>query len=133
MFLTIRFVRWQRILTKTLLVMKFTAIFIFLASLTASAKGYSQVTLKEKNVPLQKVFKQIQKQSGYDFLYSFELLEQAGKVSIDVKNVSVIEALEACLKDKPLTYSIVEKTIVVKPRENLAVLTDGEKNYRLLP
>ena len=57
--------------------MKFTGILLFIASLQVTAKGYSQVTLSERNAPLQKVFKQIQKQTGYDFLYSVELLEKA--------------------------------------------------------
>src|SRR6266540_1696352 len=111
MYLTICLFRHRRTLTKTLLIMKFTAILIFSACLVANAKGYSQITLNEKNVPLQKVFKRIQKQSGYDFLFSYELLQQAGKVNIDVRNVTLQQALEECLKDKPLTYTIVEKTI----------------------
>lgn len=99
--------------------MKFTAILLFVACLQAGADGYSQITLSEKNVPLQKVFKQIQKQTGYDFLYSVELLQHAGRVTIDVRNVSLDKALELCLKDKPLGYSIVEKTVVIKPIEEI--------------
>ena len=101
--------------------MKFTAILIFIACLQVSAKGYSQITLSEKNVPLQKVFKQIQKQTGYDFLYSVELLQESGKVSIDVKNVSLEEALQECLKGKPLTYSLLARTIVIKPKDEIRV------------
>ena len=107
--------------------MKFTAILLFAACLQVSATGYSQVTLSEKNVPLQKVFKQIQKQTGYDFLYSVELLQQAGKISIDVRNVSVDKALEQCLEGKPLSFSIVERTIVIKPKEEVPVEnTEGD-------
>ncbi|MDQ2753774.1 MAG: SusC/RagA family TonB-linked outer membrane protein, partial [Bacteroidota bacterium] len=95
--------------------MKFTVFLCVLLTVTASAKTYSQITLNEKNVPLQKVFKQIQKQNGYDFLYSYELLQKAGNVSISVHNVSLEKAMEECLKNKPLTYSIVGKTVVVKP------------------
>jgi TonB-linked SusC/RagA family outer membrane protein len=108
-------------LKKTLLIMKFTGILLFIACLQVSAKGYSQITLSEKNAPLQKVFKQIQKQTGYDFLYSVELLEKAGTVSIEVRNVSLEKALELCIKDKPIVYSIVENTIVIKPKEKSLV------------
>ena len=116
MYLTIGSVRKQRMAFKTLLIMKFTVFICLLASVTASAKTYSQITLNEKNVPLQKVFKQIQKQNGYDFLYSYELLQKAGNVSVSVHNVSLEQALEECLKNKPLSYSIVGKTVVVKPK-----------------
>ena len=107
-----RRVQWKKLLC----VMKLTAVILLAACLQVSAKGNSQqISLHEENVSLQKVFKQIQKQSGYNFLYSFEVLSQAGKVNINVKNVSLEEALKQCLKDKPLEYSIVEKTIVIRP------------------
>ena len=96
--------------------MKFTVLFVLLACVTASAKTTAQITLNEKDVPLQKVFKEIQKQNGFDFLYSYELLQKAGNVSINVHNVSLEKAMEECLKNKPLSYSIVGKTIVVKPK-----------------
>lgn len=83
--------------------MKITSIILLSACLTARAKGYAQITLSEKNAPLQKVFKEIARQSGYDFLYSTELMLQAGKVSVDVTNVTLKQAIEACLKNKPLT------------------------------
>ena len=120
----------RRVLTKTclparqaLLIMKFTAILLFAACLQVSAKGYSQITLSEKNVPLQKVFKQIQQQTGYDFLYSVELLQRAGKVSIDLHNASIEKALELCLRDKPLAYSIIERTVIIKPKEEKTTVT----------
>lgn len=54
-------------LTKTLLIMKFTAILLLSAALQVSATGYSQrVTLSEKNAPLEKVFTAIKKQTGLD-------------------------------------------------------------------
>ncbi|MBC7886476.1 MAG: SusC/RagA family TonB-linked outer membrane protein [Ferruginibacter sp.] len=104
----------RRVLTKTLRIMKLTAILLFAASMLASAKGSSQITLSETNTPLQKVFKKIQQQSGYDFLFSYELLQQAGKVSVKVNNVTLQQAVEECLKGKGLTYEIVEKTVVIK-------------------
>jgi len=93
------------------------AIFIFIAGLHVSAKANTQITLSEHNVQLQKVFQQIQLQTGYDFRYNVELLQQAGTISIDVKNVSLEKAMEQCLKDKLLSYSVVQKTIVIKPIE----------------
>ena len=106
-----------KVFTKTLSLMKFMAIFIFIAGLHVSAKANTQITLSEHNVQLQKVFKQIQLQTGYDFRYNVELLQQAGKISIDVKNVSLEKAMEQSLKDKSLGNSVVQKTIDIKPIE----------------
>src|SRR5260221_3896226 len=106
-----------RYVTQTLLIMKLTAFFLLAACLQVSAKGYAQqITLSEKNAPLQKVFKQIQKQAPFDFLYNSELLQQAGKISIDVRDASIEQVLQLCLKDKPLTYVIIDKTIVIKQK-----------------
>ncbi|MGN6493461.1 MAG: carboxypeptidase-like regulatory domain-containing protein, partial [Agriterribacter sp.] len=96
--------------------MNFTAILLLSVSLTVSAGSYSQITLHEKNASLSKVFRQIQKQTGYEFLYSYELLQQAGKVSITVTNASLQQVLDLCLKNKPLSYSIIDRTIVLKPK-----------------
>lgn len=104
--------------TKTLFFMKFTAFLLLSACLSASATGHSQITLHAKNASLQKVFADIQKQSGYDFLYSYELIEQQAKITIDVHDLSLQQAVEACLKDKPLTYAIIEKTVVIKPKKD---------------
>lgn len=104
-------------LTKTLLTMKFTAILMIVACMQVSAGTYSQITIREANAPLKKVFKEIQKQSGYDFLCSYELLQYAGRATVNVNKVTLQEALLTCLKGKDLTFEIVEKTIIIKQME----------------
>src|SRR6266550_6832959 len=62
-------------LTKTLLIMRLTAIFLLAACLQANAKSYGQtISLSETNTSLLKVFKQIRKQSGYEFWYEDKLM-----------------------------------------------------------
>jgi TonB-linked SusC/RagA family outer membrane protein len=101
----------------TLRIMKLTAIILLSACLTASAKGFSQtITLSEKNAPLEKVFKEIKKQTGYNFLYTLEQLDQAGKVNVELRNATLQQALTQCLGNTNLTYTIVEKTVVIKKK-----------------
>ncbi len=103
---------------QTLRIMKLTAIILLSACLTASAIGHSQnVTLSFKDAPLEKVFKEIKKQSGYDIWYESKLLQNAKKVTIELKAGTLEEALKICFRDQPLIYSIVEKTIVVKQKQ----------------
>jgi TonB-linked SusC/RagA family outer membrane protein len=110
----------KRYFKKTLLIMKLTAILLFAACLQVSATGYSQkITLSQNNVSLRQVFKEIGNQSGYQFFYKDRLIRQAHDVSIHVTNVSVEEALYQCLKDQPLTYTILDKIIVVKAKPSL--------------
>ena len=99
-------------------IMKLVA-FLLIIAIQVSAKGFSQITLSEKNAPLEKIFKAIENQSGYVFFYDYAWLQQAKTVSIKAKNASFTEVLDACFKDQPLTYSIVGKTVVVKQKEEL--------------
>lgn len=101
---------------KLLLIMNFTAIIILAASLQVSALGHSQtITLSENNAPLEKIFRELKRQTVYDFWYESKLLKNARKVDIQVKNASIEEVLNICFQNQLLTYSIVEKTIIVKP------------------
>jgi TonB-dependent starch-binding outer membrane protein SusC len=103
---------------KLLRVMRLTAIILLTACLTASARGHSQqITLSEKNASLEKIFKEINRQTGYLFFYNRSWLKDARKVNIQVKNGSIEQALQICFKDQPFTYEIVDKTIVVKPKQ----------------
>jgi len=100
--------------------MRLTAL-ILIAAIHVHATGFSQISLSEKNAPLEKVFKSIEKQSGYVFFYDLVLLQQAKSVSIKVKNAQLDEVLIDCFRDQPLTYIIVGKTVVVKQKEELKI------------
>lgn len=80
-----------------------------------SAEGYSQrITISEKNAPLKKVFKEIEKQSGFVFWYEASLIPKDTKIDVSVKNGELKDVLEICFANQPLTYSILGKTIVLK-------------------
>lgn len=95
-------------------VMKLCAVFMLAACLQVSARGFSQITIQANNAPLQYVFTQIEKQSGYTFFYDENLLTAARKIDIRVSNISLEEVLPIVFEGQPLTFSIVGKTIVVK-------------------
>lgn len=110
----------QRIFFQLLLVMKLTTILLFAVCLNVSANGYAQkVSLSEKDVPLDKVFREIKKQTGYNFVYTEILLLQAKRVTINISNVSLEQALDICFLDQPLTYTIFNKMVIVKEREKV--------------
>ena len=103
--------------------MKLTAVFLIAACLQVGAKGFSQkVTVKENNVSLQKIFEAITQQTGYHFLYADEVLSNAKKVSLNLKNRSVEEVLNACLKDQHLGYVISDNTIIIKRDQQVALI-----------
>lgn len=102
-------------ITKLMRIMKLTAILIFSFLMQVSATGTSQkITLSEKNVPIQEVFREIQKQTDFNFLYTYELVDKIGKVSIEVRNVTLQQAMKKLLKGTSLGYTIIEKTVLIK-------------------
>ena len=102
--------------------MKLIAIFLLWACLTSAATGFSQtVTLRGNGILLENVFKEIRKQTGYKFLYSREVLQRSKKVSVHANAQPLEQVLQQCFKEQPLTYEIIERTIIVKPRSASAV------------
>lgn len=105
--------RWVKY--KLLIVMKLTAILLLIGTMHLSAAGYSQnVTVSRKNTTLEAVFKDIKTQTGYLFFYSGKVNLNRPMQQVELKNVSLKEALEACLTNQNLTFNIVDKTIVIR-------------------
>ena len=118
----------QRATTKTLLIMKFTAILLVAGFLQVSANGFSQrVTLSRSNVPLDKIFRDIKSQTGYAFFFDESWLRQANRVTIRTNDMPLEQALDICFRNQPLTYSIVGNTIVLKLK-NTPVAEPGHKD-----
>ncbi|WP_205943032.1 SusC/RagA family TonB-linked outer membrane protein [Pedobacter frigidisoli] len=100
--------------------MKLTTILLLATLCQVSASVYSQnITLKQKNVSINAVFKSIEKQSEYVFLYDNLELSNAQKITIDVKNASIDQVLDLCFKNQALSYKIFEKTIVLRKKDQL--------------
>src|SRR5690606_34459983 len=96
-------------------VMKLTAFLLLAVALHVSAAGYSQkVTLKVRRMPLQKVFEEVITQTGVSIVYSEKLLADIKPVSLNVKDVSVRQLLDLCLKDQQITYSLEGNSFVIK-------------------
>lgn len=100
-------------------IMKITAFILLVCTLHVSAGGFSQsITLSEKEAPLTKVFKAIEKQTDYIFFYNTEWVKKAEKVNVEVKNMQLQQVLEMLFKNQPITYSITGKMITVFPKKD---------------
>ena len=74
------------------------------------------ITLSEKQAPLVYVLDKVAAQSGLYFLYDDESIQQAGPVTIEMKDAPLDEALEKLFVATPFAYTKKGKTIVVKYR-----------------
>ena len=101
-----------------MLILKLTLLLVTASFLQASAiTTYAQgVTIKAKQATLKEVFEEIRDQTKYDILYNSDDLKLAKPVTLDLKNVTINQAMDACLNNQLLTYSIENKTILIKKR-----------------
>lgn len=99
----------------------FRLIFIVMLGLVVSLNTVAKspnpkITLNRKNSTLQEVFKEIQRQTKYAFVYNNEMMRETKRINIDVKDASLDQVLGILFKDQPVTYSLVDQIIVVKRR-----------------
>ncbi|MCH5596877.1 STN domain-containing protein [Niabella ginsengisoli] len=89
---------------------------LFLAATLPAFAGASgqTVTFSKKNVSLEKVFVEIRKQTGYNFLYNDALLAKSKKITVSAKRMPLKDMLDLIFSNQPLAYSILDKTVVVK-------------------
>ncbi|WP_217220397.1 TonB-dependent receptor [Mucilaginibacter paludis] len=94
--------------------MKITLILLVAALVQASAATFAQkVTIHVKGASLKDVFKQIQKQTNYDFLYNARDLEMATPVDLEVDDAGLKQALDICFANQPVIYTIKNTSILI--------------------
>lgn len=106
--------------------MKLIMVFVFAAIIQVSAVSYAQqISLQTNGEAMESVFISIKQQSGYDFLYSADLLKRIKPVSIKIRNASITQVMDKLLADQPLTYIINGKTITLKAKLNQDIDVKG--------
>jgi TonB-linked SusC/RagA family outer membrane protein len=97
--------------------MKITAVLLFTATLQVFAIGMAQkVSLKFKNDNMSTVFREIEKQTHFSFVYGTEQLAHTKKINLSLRNEKLEVALKQIFKDQPLTYTILGDHIVLKEK-----------------
>jgi len=105
-----------RRITKTMFVMKLTVFLLTAAFLNVSATGVSQnVSFSAREASLEKVFAAVKKQTGYLVLYSQARLVNSKPVTLEVKNMPLLQFLDVLFEDQPFKYTIESHTIIVSP------------------
>jgi TonB-linked SusC/RagA family outer membrane protein len=113
----------KELLTKIYLVMRITALLLFITCLHVCATGYSQkVTLDLKKASLQKVFAQIILQTDVTIIYDEAILKKLPPVEIHVKDAQLADVLKTCLAGQGLSFEIKANIVNIKPLIQPAVL-----------
>ena len=107
---------------KIVLMMKFYLVFTFLGVLNVIAgSAYSQENLKLnlKEVSLMTLFREIQKQTGIDFVYNEEQCRDFGKVSVENSDGMVEQLLQQVFDSSKLTYRFENGVIMIKALDEM--------------
>ena len=107
---------------KIVLMMKFYLVFTFLGVLNVIAgSAYSQENLKLnlKEVSLMTLFREIQKQTGIDFVYNEEQCRDFGKVSVEISDGMVEQLLQQVFDSSKLTYRFENGVIMIKALDEM--------------
>ncbi|HRP56839.1 SusC/RagA family TonB-linked outer membrane protein [Agriterribacter sp.] len=100
---------------KIIRVMKLVILLTTVASLQAWSHPVAQtLTLNLEQASLEKVFREISRQSDYRFIYTKEELLESKAVSLSVVEAPVVSVLNYCFSEQPLTYAISGRYIIVK-------------------
>jgi TonB-dependent starch-binding outer membrane protein SusC len=97
------------------LIMRLT-LFLLIGFLTASGNSYSQSTrmnIKLKNGTVTELIKFVEENSDFVFLYKGEDLDVDKKVSIDLKDASIQQILDAGLKSQNVGWEVFDRQIII--------------------
>ncbi|NLR65714.1 TonB-dependent receptor [Chitinophaga varians] len=120
--------RLQAFTAKIGLIMRLTFILMVALIMQVQAATSAQtITLSLRNVPLRTVFKAISRQGGYNFVYNNNLLQQAGKVDVEVSNAQVEDVLNQVFRHQPVTYEIIDKTVIIRKPAAVAAPADNAR------
>ncbi len=112
------------------ILVRLTLIFLLAFNINSNAKGFPvNVSISKKNASFLEVFREIRNQTGYTFVYHEAMFDQAKRITLTISNASLNQVLEECFKDQPVTFTILNKTVFIKEKEEVA---ENKKNYTTL-
>jgi len=115
------FLSWKRNLV--------LSVMIAVLTLEASAASYAQkININVHNATLKEVFKEIHKQISQDFIYSNQVLEISRPVNLVARDEALESVLKKAFADQPLEYTITQRTIIVKVKQQPKSSSLQERN-----
>ncbi|MBI9059046.1 MAG: TonB-dependent receptor [Labilibaculum sp.] len=123
--------RWRKIL----LIMKLTCLFMLLSvfQLTASVSAQNvRMDVDFEDASLSEVFREVRKLSGFNFLYNAEEINSKENVSVEMKNASLEEVLEECIKGRSLKYKIQDSTIVLSTALEVSIQGSNVQEKKII-
>lgn len=105
---------WRFVVRESKLI---TTIILLTTLSTPVILAAQEVSISVKNASLDRVLKDIGKQSGYSFFVNADVLKISRPINIQFRNQPLRTVLDEIFDDQPLDYEIQGKSIVVRPKK----------------
>lgn len=100
--------------SKIFRIMRISTALMLVFMTCAYGNGKAQkVSLSLRNAHLEDAFKEISKQTKYKFFYNDAALKKAGRVTVEIQDKSMAEALTQLLGSNRLVFKIIDGTVTV--------------------
>jgi TonB-linked SusC/RagA family outer membrane protein len=114
----------RRNIAKTLFAMKLTVVLLTTVFIQVQASGVAQnVSLRGRNIPITQVISAIEAQTDHVVFGNQEVISLTKPVSINVRDMPLLELLQKVLKDQQVDFLIKDKTIVLFKKKSNAPTT----------
>lgn len=90
---------------------------ILLVNIHVVLSQSDSINISLNDTTVEAALLEIRNQSDMNFVFNHEQLKDWPRISINIKNKNVEEALQECLKGTGLTFEKVNNTIVIKPKD----------------
>lgn len=98
------------------------------SSIKATSQQSPKISLSFKDAALSEVFKAIQRQSNYTFIYGESILSKASNVTVNVQDRSIEDVLQTIFTNQPIAYRILGRRIVLRLKETAQVSSASSSN-----
>ena len=106
----------RQTLFKCIIRMKIILFIVLISLMHVQAETFAQnVNLNVKNATLRDVLDEIQKQTGYDFLYNSALINKKQEITLQVQNRDFKEILATVLNPHNLVFEVDKNLVLIRP------------------
>jgi TonB-linked SusC/RagA family outer membrane protein len=109
--------------------MKYRIFSLLLAAMSIAASASAQkVSLNFQKVPLENVLAEITNQCNFTFAYSQPVIDPKTEVSIEVKDMELLQALNLLLENTGIAYEISDKKVLLFAKSKTSAQPSGGKS-----
>jgi len=114
---------------------KFRIVILTLSLILYSISGFTQtkpITLNFDNQPLNVVIKSIEQQTTYRFIFNSVKIDSNKKVTVNIQNGSLEEALNRLFKDSDISFTISNNQIILIEVKGENIKASSQNQERLI-